>query len=159
MVLHRELTDQGFSLSNVNKEDFNAFYSISRECYEKYVDEYFGGWIENFQLKMNTDSFEGAMKKSTYKKILLNDEIVGFFSFDELNDKVDGVSIHMTKKARNKGIGTFYLNYITSISDKSKKPILLRVFKSNPAYNLYKRFGFEVYDNTDSHYLMRYDPT
>lgn len=32
----------------------------------------------------------------------------------------------------------------------------LRVFISNPAQNLYKRFGFAVYDKTRSHYLMKY---
>ena len=158
MVLSQDLINKGFSLSNVNESDFNIFYTISRLCYEKYVDEFFGGWLEDFQIKMNTDSFNNAMNQSTFKKYLLNNEIVGFFAFNELSDKIDGVSIQMTEKARNMGIGSFYLNHITYLSKRYNKPIYLRVFKSNPAQSLYKRFGFEVYDEIVSHYLMRYDP-
>jgi len=99
------------------------------------------------------------MKQSTFKKILLNDEIIGFFGFDELSDKIRGTSIQMIEKARNMGIGSFFLNHITSLSKMDNKPVYLKVFKSNPAQNLYKRFGFAVFDETASHYLMRYGPS
>ncbi|MDR2570268.1 MAG: hypothetical protein LBD23_08225 [Oscillospiraceae bacterium] len=50
-----------------------------------------------------------ACNQSVFKKIMLNDEIVGFFTFNELNDKIDGISIQMIKKVQNLGIGFFYL--------------------------------------------------
>ena len=159
MVLQQELVDKGFSISNVNKSDFNIYFVIGRACYEKYVDEYFGGWVDDFQIKMNTDAFNNAIMRSTFKKILLFDEIVGFFAFDELNDKIDGVSIQMIEKARNMGIGSYYLKHIHSLSERDKKPIFLKVFKSNPAQNLYRRFGFVVYNDSISHYFMKYTPT
>jgi len=31
--------------------------------------------------------------------------------------------------------------------------------KSNPAQNLYKRIGFKVYEETATHYLMKFSPT
>jgi len=64
----------------------------------------------------------------------------------------------MLEYAQNKGIGSFYLSHIVLLSNQQNKPIFLRVFMSNPAQDLYKRFGFIVYDKTISHYLMRYDP-
>ena len=64
----------------------------------------------------------------------------------------------MIEKAQNKGVGSFCLQHIVSLSEKSHTPIFLRVFMTNPAQNLYKRFGFEVYDQTQSHYLMQYVP-
>ena len=157
MVLPQDLLNKGFSISNVDESDFNTYYAVSRACYEKYVDEYFGGWVEDFQIKMNTDSFNREIKQSTFKKILLNDEIIGFFAFDELDDKIEGVMIQMTEKARNKGIGSFYLEYIISIANNKNIPVFLQVFKSNPAQYLYERYGFKTYDETVSHYLMKYN--
>jgi ribosomal protein S18 acetylase RimI-like enzyme len=158
MLLQQELVEKGFSITDVDKSDFDTYFIIGRACYEKYVDEYFGGWVEDFQIKMNTDAFNAALKQSTFKKILLNDEIIGFFAFDELDEKIDGVSIQMIEKARNKGVGSYYLKHIISLSERDEKPVVLKVFKSNPAQNLYRRFGFKVYEDTYSHHLMRYDP-
>jgi len=45
------------------------------------------------------------------------------------------------------------------LSKEIKKPIFLKVFKSNPAQNLYKQFGFETYSETSTHYLMKFDPS
>lgn len=84
---------------------------------------------------------------------------VGFFAYNELEDKIDDISIQIIEKAQNKGVGSFYLRHITSLSKRTNKPIMLKVFKSNPAGNLYKRFGFEKYMETASHYFMRYNPT
>ena len=83
---------------------------------------------------------------------------VGFFSYNELEDKIEGISIQMIELAQNKGMGSFYLQFIISLSQKTNKPIFLKVFKSNPAQNLYKGFGFEIYCETETHYLMRYNP-
>jgi len=158
MVLQQELICSGFTISNVEKSDFDIYFSISRACYEKYVDEYFGGWVDDFQFKMNTDAFNKELKQSTFKKILLNNEIIGFFAFDELDEKIDGVMIQMIEKARNKGVGSFYLKHIISIADNKNKPIFLQVFKSNPATNLYVKYGFKTYDESISHYKMKYEP-
>lgn len=159
MELTFELKNKGFSFCDVELSDFATYYNISRTCYEKYVDEYFGGWVEETQIKMNTDAFNNEMKETCFKKLLLNGSIVGFLAFDVHDDKIDGIMIQMIEYAQNKGIGSFYLSHIVSLSNQQNKPIFLRVFKTNPAQNLYKRFGFEVYDETHSHYLMRYDPT
>ena len=158
MVLPQDSINKGFSLSDVSDSDFNDFSIVGKACYEKYVDEYFGGWADDFQFKMQTDAFNEAKKESCFKKIILKGEIVGFFAFNETDDKIGGISIQMIEKAQNMGLGSFYLNKIVSLSENSKKPIFLKVFKSNPAQNLYKRFGFTIYDETVSHYLMRYDP-
>jgi ribosomal protein S18 acetylase RimI-like enzyme len=159
MILSQELIDKGFFISNVSDSDFCSYLLVKKACYEKYVDEYFGGWVDDVQKEIQIKEFSESNNQSTFKKILLNGEIVGFFAFDELNDKIGGISIQMTEKAQNMGIGSFYLSHVISLSEKDKKPIFLKVFKSNPAQNLYKRFGFEICDETFSHYSMTYNPT
>jgi ribosomal protein S18 acetylase RimI-like enzyme len=158
MILTQHLILKGFSLSEVKVQDFVDYQIIHRACYEKYVDEYFGGWVDDVQLKMQTDEYNNARTRSCHKKILLFGETVGFFTFDELVDRIDGVSIQMINKAQNLGMGSFYSNHIITLSITNNKPILLQVFKSNPAKNLYRRYGFEVYDETFSHYKMKYTP-
>lgn len=149
---------QGFSLCDASISDLPDYINVKRACYKKYVDEYFGGWVEDAQVKMNTDAFNSMMKETCFKKLLLDNKVIGFLAYDEQEDRIDGISIQMFKTAQNKGIGTFYLKHITLISDNKNKPIFLKVFKSNPAQNLYKRFGFEIYSETSTHYLMKYDP-
>lgn len=158
MILPRDLLDKGFSLTDARDDDFDAYYRISRACYEPYVDEYFGGWVEDFQLNMNTEHFRKNFSRTCFKKISLCGEVVGFFSFDEQADKIDGISVQMLDAARGMGIGSFYLRHITAIAEAGGKPIFLQVFKTNPARHLYGRFGFEIYGENESHFLMRYAP-
>lgn len=158
MELTSDLKNKGLSLCDIELSDFETYYNVSKMCYEKYVVEFFGGWIEENQIKMNKDAFIHEMKETCFKKLLLNGSTVGFLAFDVLEDRIDGVMIQMLAEVQNKGIGSFYLRHIVSLSNQQNKPIFLRVFMSNPAQNLYMRFGFEVYDKTISHYLMRYDP-
>ena len=158
MVLSQELIDKGFSVSNVNESDFDIYFTIVKASYEKYVDEYFGGWIDDVQLKMNRDAFDEAMSQSAFMKIHLHDEIVGNFAFDERDDKIDGIMIQMLEKAQNTGFGSFYLEYVTTLANCKSKPVFLKVFKTNPAKELYARHGFVFFDETVSHFLMRYDP-
>ncbi|MCL2388134.1 MAG: hypothetical protein FWC89_11405 [Defluviitaleaceae bacterium] len=57
MELAQKLINEGFTILNVAQSDFDVYFTIGRTCYEKYVDEYFGGWVDDVQLKMNTDAF------------------------------------------------------------------------------------------------------
>lgn len=158
MQLAAELIDQGFSLRDVNTEDLENYIDVKRACYKKYVDEYFGGWIDDIQIKINTEVFKNMMNETCFKKVLLSNLPVGFFAYHEHDNRIDGISIQLIQTAQNKGVGSFYLKHITSLSKQKNKPIFLKVFQSNPAQNLYSRFGFEIYDKTATHYLMRYDP-
>lgn len=156
MELTLELINKGFSLCNVDSSDFTVYYNIAKKCYENYVNEYFGTWVEEIQIKMNQESFQNEMKESCFQKILLNNAVVGFCAFDVKDDKIDGIMIQMLECAQNKGLGSFFLSHIISLANRQNKPAFLQVFMSNPAQNLYKRFGFTVYDKTISHYLMKY---
>ena len=151
MKLSAQLQAQGFALADVREEDYDDYYRVKEACYRVYVDEYFGGWVEEVQRGMNATQFAQARQCSCFQKILLRGKTVGFFAFDEREDRIDGITIQMLEQARNHGLGSWYLEQITARG----KPIELKVFKSNPAQQLYARFGFVTYEETDTHYLMR----
>lgn len=158
MILATPLAEKGFSLEKAFLDDFPAYMAVKKACYQKYVDEYYGGWIDGVQFQRNTDVFSRSIRQTCFQKIMLNDRAVGFFGYDVLDDRIDGVSIQMLEEARNQGIGSFFLQQIVQQSDRLKKPIFLKVFRSNPAQRLYQRVGFVIYDASSSHYFMRYDP-
>lgn len=158
MELSANLKEKGFKLCDVEASDFAVYYEISRACYEGYVNAFFGGWDETRQIEMNRDAFQSERNETCFQKIMLHGSTVGFFAFDVQDDKIDGVMIQMLEPARNQGLGSFYLNHLVTLSDRQQKPVFLRVFMTNPAQELYQKFGFAVYDKTISHYLMRYDP-
>jgi ribosomal protein S18 acetylase RimI-like enzyme len=45
-----------------------------------------------------------------------------------------------------------------SESNLTRQPIRLFVLKVNPARRLYERLGFQVLEETETHYVMRRNP-
>ena len=140
-----------YKLRKYQKEDYEFVYEIKKICYRKFVDEYYGGWDENKQIKMFAELM-GQDAEHSYI-IEVDNKRVGFFSEGENSLEVYRPNnLCLLPEYRGRGIGS---DILCKALDKHKdQDILLRVFKSNPAQNLYKRMGFEIYDETKSHYLM-----
>lgn len=158
MLVNHTLASQGIRFENVAPDDLITWLESKKECYRSYVDQYYGGRIDDVQNRLNTKSFTDACAMSFFRKITLEGETVGFFGYNETQDRIDRVTIHMYEHARNHGIGSYFLHELTELSKSSGKTIYLKVFKSNPAQALYQRYGFHTYDETSSHFLMRFSP-
>lgn len=140
-----------YELRKYQDEDYEFVYEIKKLCYQKYVEEYYGGWDDDVQRKMFADLMVKDAKRSYI--IMVDNKMVGFFSDGEDNEEgYHPNNLCLLPECRGKGIGS---DILSNVFEKHKKQdIFLRVFKSNPAQNLYKRMGFEIYDETKSHYLM-----
>ena len=143
-----------FSLEPVIDSDLPVWIDSKKACYRVYVDRYYGGWNDEMQVSLNTEAFGKSRSMSFFRKIVLDGSTVGFCGYDEQSDRIAGVTIHMYEKARNQGIGSYFLEQLTEYSRSRGKPVYLKVFRTNPARRLYERFGFSTYGETDSHYLM-----
>lgn len=157
MVLTDDLINNGFSLQDAGKDDLERYIDIKRACCKKYVDEYNGGWIEDIQVIINTDSFYRMQKYTCFQKILLHDKVVGFFAYNEHADRISEISLQLIEDVRNKGIESFYLSHITSLSKDTDKPIFFNTYKSDPIQEIYKKFGFKIYDQSRTHFLMSFN--
>ena len=140
-----------YKLRKYQDSDYEFVYNVKKICYQKYVEEYYGGWDESVQRTM----FADIMKKDAdHTYIIMADEKdIGFFSEGE--DSTEGYhpnNLCLLPEYRGCGIGSDLLR--NAFEKHKNQDIYLRVFKSNPAQNLYKRLGFEIYDETKSHYLM-----
>ena len=88
-----------------------------------------------------------------YYNIIVDNKIVGCLL---LTNKDDGKlldEIYLEKEYRNKGIGTDIIKDILNNNDI----VYLWVYKENEkAISLYKKLGFNVMEETDSRYYMKY---
>lgn len=88
-----------------------------------------------------------------YSNIIVDNKVIGCLL---LTNKDDGIlldEIYVEQEYRNKGIGTDIIKNVINENDI----IYLWVYKENvKAISLYKKLGFNVIDETDSRYYMKY---
>lgn len=64
-------------------------------------------------------------------------------------------SIEITPSFQRRGIATRLVRELIHEGQKSNLPVQLYVLKVNPARALYERLGFDIVDETDTHFIMR----
>jgi len=75
-----------------------------------------------------------------------------------LENKKDEIllkEIEINPEFQNKGIGTYIIQNIINDAKKQTKPVILYVLKVNPAQKLYKELGFNIFKETDTHFIMK----
>ena len=103
--------------------------------------------IENYVSKKVPELLE------YYSNIVVDNNIVGCLLIYSKDDGMLLDEIYIEENYRNKGIGT---DIIKNILEKNNI-IYLYVYKDNiRAFNLYKRLGFNIIEETESRYYMKY---
>ena len=88
-----------------------------------------------------------------YKIIDSNNKRIGCYLVVKKEDGVMLDEIFLEDEYRNKGIGSAIINEILEINNI----VYLWVYKDNiNAIRLYKKFGFNIIEETDTRYYMRY---
>ena len=133
--------------------DYEFVYELKKLCYRDYVEALWG-WKEDdqrarFARFMNEDGDGERMF------ILLSEgKAVGMTNYEFAGeDTMDICNICLLPEYRGQGIGGELLRQYIA---QSTRPVLaLQVYKTNPARRLYERLGFQVCEETDSHYKMK----
>ena len=133
-------------------DDFDFLFKLKKENFKKYVYNIWG-WDDDNQIKRLRIELEETIEQKNV--IIYNDIEVGVFSFYMIEKDICRINeVNILKEYQNLGIGTYILeNKLKENSEKNIKTIL-QVFKDNPAMNLYKRLGFKVFEETETHYRM-----
>ncbi|MCL1941632.1 MAG: GNAT family N-acetyltransferase [Synergistaceae bacterium] len=129
----------------MKEDDIDDFLRVDRLTFQRYIDEYpdyFGG---KYKPEIGADWFHKKIKLTFFKKLMLNDEVVGFMNYDQKEYKIYDISVRIIEKAQNRGIGTLFISHLIKLSKKFHIPIYIEAIKTNPVQNLYKRLGFEFY--------------
>ncbi|CAN5600415.1 hypothetical protein BH24ACI2_BH24ACI2_15400 [soil metagenome] len=109
------------------------------------------GWDNDWQQQ----NFERNFNSDVGEIIVINGTDAGFLWVIEKETETLLASIRMLPEFQNKGIGTKIIQKIIGESQKKNKPVRLQVLKINPAKKLYERLGFEIFDETKTHFLMK----
>lgn len=139
-----------YSLRKCTLDDFDFLYELKKQNFKKYVDNIWG-WNDSDQIKrMRIDLDEHLSHK---RIIILDGKQIGVLA-THITDNGDLFinEINLLKEYQGKGIGTKILSDI--LYNNLDRRIILQVFKDNPAINLYKRLGFKIYNETETHYQM-----
>ena len=96
---------------------------------------------------------EGPKLINDYCNIIVNNKIVGCLLLINKDDGKLLDEIYLEEEYRNKGIGTEIIKDILNNNDI----VYLWVYKENKkAISLYKKLGFNVIEETESRYYMKY---
>lgn len=142
-----------YNFENYKKEYFKTLYKMKKENFKWYVKKIYG-WDEKKQIEIYKNFINEHRKDM--KIIKSNNEIIGVFTnyINENNESVISL-FYIDKNYQGKGIGTKILKDQLEFDKQNKRNTMLQVYKENPAQFLYKKVGFEIYQETDTHYKMR----
>lgn len=140
--------------TNNEYHDYKEFiYQLKKVSYQKYVEQVYGVWNEEFQRKY----FEQFMTDITEDMwiIQLNGKDIGFYNGLKLNDGSYQLgNLCLLPEYQGRGIGTQVIKDIMELH--KDQDLHIQYFKGNPAGELYKRLGFEPNGETENHYQMIY---
>ena len=146
MILTPDLENMGFCLKNMNETDIDDFLRVDELTIQRYIDEFPDFFGDKYKPEIGTECFHQKIKLKFFKKLILNNEVVGFMNYDQKDDKIDDISIRIIEKAQNNGIGTLFISHLINLSKEFCIPVYIEGIKTNPVQSLYKRLGFEFYE-------------
>lgn len=138
-----------YKLINATLEDIE----ILKEYKLRSIFDYAKDISEEEKIRIINYVDENTQKDiSNYKVLIINDKINGCLLVKDYQDGIMLDEIYIERQYRNIGIGT---QIIKTILDNNKI-VYLYVYKENKAYNLYKKLGFNILEETETRYLMKY---
>lgn len=153
------------NINNVNPNQYNMrpyidnkyhnykefIYKVKKDAYKKYVEKYWGTWIEEDQRKYYESFIETA--KDDVWIIQLNGKDIGFYNGTLLEDGSYEIgNICIIPEYQGKGIGTQILKDVMEMH--KGQDIHIQYFKQNPVGRLYEKLGFILNGKTEFHYQM-----
>lgn len=132
-------------------KDFEFLWQLNNAALKKYITATWG-WDEALQQKFFAESFN----LDNGKIVVVDGRDAGFLWVSEKESEIVLVSIRLLPEFHNRGIGTKLIKDVLAAAQAKNKPVRLQVLKVNPARNLYEKLGFQVFGETETHFLMRF---
>lgn len=166
-----------FSFEPALEKDKAFFRQLNRYSYEALVVAEFGSWNDdiqhrNFETKWSEQSSaridqalqvprSTASQKKGFQKIYCRLSAnqtervcIGGIWVEEHQQHHQLREIQLLPDYRGLGLGAQLLEQVLNHAAQQGKSTKLRVLKKNPAYQLYLRLGFQVYEQSETQYFM-----
>ncbi len=132
-----------------NKDGFEFAFAVKKEALGPYVVSRWG-WNEELQRKTHAERWTARR----FFRIVRDGASVGTVSIDEAADHLMLAEFYILPPFQRQGIGTEVLRRILSEAQAKRLPVRLQFLKWNPVASLYKRHGFAVTGETETHFVM-----
>ena len=142
------------SLRTAARSDMEFMLRVHREAMGPHVERAFGPWDEASQRAR----FLQTTRPADHRIVLLDGEPAGCLWVREHEDSLELVRIYLLPEAQGQGLGTRLTREVQERARAAGLPLRLRVLKVNPARRLYRRLGFEIAGETESHLQMVWRP-
>lgn len=133
--------------------DYDFVYQLRRVTMQKYV-QVIWGWDELAQQERFAISFNPGISQI----IVVNSQDAGELALIEGEDVLYLKGIYILPAYQNRGVGTAVLHHLLAQARTRRQSVTLRVFKVNPARQLYERLGFTIVEESEPYYLMKVEP-
>ena len=131
--------------------DYDFGYEVKKAALGEYVDQTWG-WDEEEQKHFYRREFN---LQDAYV-ITLDGEDVGWLVHRRADQGQEVHQLFILPSYQNQGIGTCVLETIIASACQQRLAVFLQVLKCNVrARRLYDRLGFETYEQTTTHLLMK----
>ena len=110
------------------------------------------------QYEAQTRNYSEQFSGASHNVIELDGVPVGRLIVDRRPGQIECVDISLLPQWRNGGIGTAVMRSLLEECADQKSSCILFVLKTNLARSLYDRMGFRVEEDTDTHFVMKWDP-
>jgi 8-oxo-dGTP diphosphatase len=130
--------------------DREFLFRLLEQSLRVYVEQAFGGWNEAEQRR----DFAARLLLPTHEILERDGVPIGCLSTAVLPDAVALHRVFLLPEAQSQGLGSALVREVIARGAALGLPVRLRVFKTNPAHELYRRLGFAVTGETGTHFQM-----
>ena len=140
-----------FRLRRARRTDLDFMWRLRVATVKEAISKSYG-WDEETQRGYAAESLRGEI-------VLIDERPVGVLTLADWGDQMHLVWMAIQPEMQRQGVGSALVEYCQRQALEAGKPLTLQVLRDNPAVSLYKRYGFEVYDQNGPHkLLMRWLP-
>ncbi len=138
------------SLRRATASDMEFLRCVHREAMRPHIERTWGSWNEDDQRRRFYESTDPA----THEIIEVSGEPVGCQWVRQQPGALELVRLYLLPEAQGIGIGTHLVAALCERAERRGLPVRLRVMRVNRAQRLYRRLGFKVVGETETHLLM-----
>lgn len=143
-----------YELLKPNPSEYEFLKNVHHTTMKEHVKKIWG-WSDSVQ----DDFFKKDFESGQIQIIRTFNQSVGYLHLNQENDALHIVNILILPEFQNQKLGSAIIKDLATQSRTSGQLLRLGVFKVNTrAKSLYDSFGFQTYEETETHYLMQLKP-
>lgn len=137
------------TLRPARDDDREFLFALLKTALGPYIEQS-SGWREDEQRARH----ERSSRLPAHQIVEASGERIGCLDVDRRADAVKLNRVFLLPTHQGRGLGTRLARAVLAEADAAGLPVRLRVLRVNPAQRLWRRLGFDVVGETETHLVM-----